>query len=255
MATAVKVSGYSRVSTEEQARGGISLEMQAERIKAYAASQGWRLVRIFEDAGHSGTTLERPALQKMLSRLDGIGVVLVWKVDRLSRKQRHLLALLEEQFEPRRVGFVSVTEPFDTTSPMGRAMLGMLGVFAQLERDMIAQRTRDALRHKQANGGHVGAPAFGYRIEGHSLVPVPEELAIVDEVRRLRKGGAKLRMIASCLADRNILTRRGRATWSPEAVRNLLSSPRYNRMLEAQRSAAPSRVEAPADAAPGPPVF
>jgi integrase len=128
----VKVFGYTRVSTDEQVRGGVSLEMQRERIASYAASQGWRLVRIFEDAGHSGTTLERPALQKMLSRLDKVSAVIVFKVDRISRKQRHLLTLLEEHFEPHRVGFVSVVEPFDTVSPMGRAMLGMLGVFAQL---------------------------------------------------------------------------------------------------------------------------
>jgi len=69
---AFRVYGYTRVSTEEQARGGVSLEMQAERIRAYCDSQGWTLARIFEDAGHSGTTLRRPALQELLTRLDGI---------------------------------------------------------------------------------------------------------------------------------------------------------------------------------------
>src|SRR5437588_13026900 len=105
-----RVVGYCRVSTEEQAREGISLEMQAERIKAFAASQGWTVKQVFKDAGHSGTTLERPALQKMLANLDGIAAVCVWKVDRLSRKQRHLLSILEEILEPKGVGFVSVTE-------------------------------------------------------------------------------------------------------------------------------------------------
>ena len=222
----MKVCGYTRVSSEEQARGGVSLEMQAERIRAYAASQGWNLVRIFEDAGHSGTTLERPALQKMLSRLDGVGAVLVWKVDRISRKQRHILGLLEEYFEPHGVGFKSISEPFDTTSPMGRAMLGMLGVFAQLERDTIAQRTRDALRHRQANGGHVGAPAYGFRIIGHALVPVPEELSIVGEIRRLRADGKTLREIARLLIDRGIPTRRG-GRWSAQAISYILRNPRY----------------------------
>ena len=225
----VKVYGYTRVSTDEQARGGVSLEMQAERIRAYAASQGWKLVRIFEDAGHSGTTLERPALQKMVSRLDGIDAVLVWKTDRLSRKQRHLLSHLEETFEPRGVGFKSVTEPFDTTTPMGKAMLGVLGVFSQLERDTIAQRTREALRHRQASGGHVGCPPFGYRMNGGGLVPVSEELAIVVEVRRLSATGMTLREIASLLTDRGIRTRRG-GQWSPQAVNYMLRNRRYERV-------------------------
>ena len=222
----MKVYGYTRVSTDEQARGGVSLEMQAERIRAYAASQGWNLVQTFEDAGHSGTTLERPALQKMLARLNGIGAVLVWKTDRLSRKQRHLLSLLEETFEPRGVGFKSVTEPFDTTTPMGKAMLGVLGVFSQLERDTIAQRTREALKHKQSSGGHVGCPPFGYRMKNGRLEPVPEELAIVEKVEHMRADGATLRQIAAWLQDQGTPTRR-RGRWSPEHVRYLLSNPRY----------------------------
>lgn len=223
---ALKVYGYTRVSTEEQARGGVSLEMQAERIRAYCDSQGWTLARIFEDAGHSGTSLRRPALQELLSRLDGIDAVLVYRVDRLSRKQRHVLALLEENLEPRGVGFKSVTEPFDTTTPMGKAFLGMLAVFSQLERDTITARIRDALRHKQAQGEHVGATPFGYARNGHELRPVPEELALVGEMQRRRAGGATLREIASWLADRKVPTRRG-GRWAPEHVRYVLSNPRY----------------------------
>ena len=195
----MRVYGYTRVSTEEQVRGGVSLEMQADRIRAYAVSQGWNLVRIFEDAGHSGTTLERPGLQAMLLRLKSIGAVLVYKVDRLSRRQKHVLNLLEDVFEPCGVRFKSVTETFDTTTPSGRAMLGMISTFSQLERDTVAQRTRDALRNKQANGGHVGAPAYGFRVVDHSLVAVPEELAIVREVKLLRVDGKTLRNIARSL--------------------------------------------------------
>lgn len=223
---AFRVYGYCRVSTEEQARDGISLELQAERIHSYAASQGWRVVRVFEDAGHSGTTLERPELQRMLAALDGIDAVLVYRVDRLSRKQRHVLALLEETFEPRGVGFKSVTEAFDSLTPGGKAMLGMLAVFSQLERDTITQRIRDALRHKQARGEHVGAAPFGYVRHGHGIVPVPGELAIVREMRQLRNGGATLREIAAWLTSRNVPTKR-RGRWSPEHVRYLLSNPRY----------------------------
>src|SRR5207302_3676022 len=127
----MNVVGYVRVSTEEQSRDGISLEMQTERIRAYCESQGWALVAIHKDAGVSGTSLQRPGLQELLAHLHGVGAVLVWKVDRLSRRQKHVLSILEDVLEPAGVGFKSVTEPFDTTTPMGKAFLGMLAVFAQ----------------------------------------------------------------------------------------------------------------------------
>jgi site-specific DNA recombinase len=168
----------------------------------------------------------RAALQELLSKLDGIDAVLVYRVDRLSRKQRHVLSLLEESLEPRGVGFKSVTEPFDTTTPMGKAFLGILAVFSQLERDIITARIRDALRHKQTQGQHVGATPFGYARNGHGLQPIPEELVIVGEMRRLRAGGATLREIAAWLVEHRVPTRRG-GQWAPENVRYLLSNPRY----------------------------
>jgi site-specific DNA recombinase len=108
---------------------------------------------------------------------------------------------------------------------MGRAMLSVLGVFSQLERDTIAQRTREALRHKQANGGHLGCPPFGYRMNGGGLEPVPEELAIVEKVELMRADGATLRKIAAWLQAERVPTRR-RRRWSPEHVRHLLKSAR-----------------------------
>src|SRR2546422_4812255 len=100
----MNVAGYVRVSTEEQSREGISLEMQADRIRAYCDSQSWSLAHIYEDAGVSGTTLQRPGLQAMLSNLHDIGALLVWKVDRLSRRQKHVLTILEDMLEPAGVG-------------------------------------------------------------------------------------------------------------------------------------------------------
>jgi len=225
----MNVVGYVRVSTEEQSRDSVSLEMQADRIRAYCVSQGWTLTHIYEDAGVSGIALERAGLQAMLSNLQGVNVVLVWKVDRLSRRQKHVLSVLEDVLEPARVGFKSVTEPFDTTTPMGKAFLGMLAVFAQLERDTIAHRTREALRHAQASGRHVGAPPFGYAMNGNRLQAIPEELAIVWEAKRLRENGSTLREIADWLTTRRVPTRRN-GRWSPEHVRLILANPIYPRV-------------------------
>lgn len=226
----MNVIGYVRVSTDEQSREGVSLEMQAERIRAYCVSQGWSLLRIHEDAGVSGTTLQRPGLQELLSGLQGVGAVLVWKVDRLSRRQKHVLSLLEDVLEPAGVGFKSVTEPFDTTTPMGKAFLGMLAVFAQLERDTIAHRTREALRHVQATGKHVGAPPFGFRITEEGLEPVQHELVVVRAAKELRAGGHTLREIASWLTDQRVPTRR-KGRWSAEHVRLMLANHLYQHAL------------------------
>ena len=126
--------GYVRVSTEEQAREGISIEAQKERITALATAKGWNLIKIIEDAGYSGKNLNRPGAKALLDicRKTEVDVVIVYKLDRITRKQKDLWYLLEEIFEANRVDFVSVTEAFDTTTAAGKAFLGMLGVFAQL---------------------------------------------------------------------------------------------------------------------------
>lgn len=222
----MKVAGYIRVSTEEQSREGISLEMQADRIRAYCESQGWALAALYEDAGASGTHLQRPGLQRLLASLQDVDAILVWKVDRLSRRQKHVLSILEDVLEPAGVGFKSVTEPFDTTTPMGKAFLGMLAVFAQLERDTIAHRTREALRHVQAAGRHVGAPPFGFTAGVNGLEPVPAELEVVQQAGRLRAAGYTLRQIAEWLSARGVPTRRN-GRWSPEHVRLMLANRAY----------------------------
>ena len=116
-----------------------------------AESQGWELLKIYREEGYSGKTKDRPEFKKMIEDIKarGIDVVLVYKVDRLTRKQRVLWEMLEDIFEPQGVGFKSVVEPFDTTTAQGKAFLGMLGVFAQLKWDTISERTKDALNEKK----------------------------------------------------------------------------------------------------------
>ena len=122
--------GYVRVSTEEQAREGVSLEAQVERIKALAVAKGWDLDGVIQDRGFSGKDLNRPGIQDLINRCKAgeIDVVIVYKVDRLTRNQKHLWHLLEDVLESHDVGFISVSEPFDTTTATGKAFLGMLGV-------------------------------------------------------------------------------------------------------------------------------
>ena len=194
--------GYVRVSTEEQAREGISIEAQEERIKSLATAKGWSLGNIIRDAGYSGKNLNRPGAKALLDicRNAEADVVVVLKVDRLTRKQRDLWYFLEEVFEANRVGFVSVTEAFDTTTASGKAFLGMIGTFAQLERDLVSERTREALGHKRRKGEWVGRVPLGFKInEVGRLDEDPTVFRLIDRAKRLRREGASFRDISRSL--------------------------------------------------------
>ena len=160
------IFGYCRVSSEEQAQRGISIEAQRNLLQSYAQATGQQ-IRIFEDAGFSGKNTQRPALLEMLSALnESVSSVLVWKLDRLSRSLRDTLSMIEDQFQPRGITLVSITESIDTSSPSGRMMLNMLASFAQLEREQDSDRVVMAHKHLAAEcrylGGHV---PLGYCID------------------------------------------------------------------------------------------
>jgi len=198
-----RVAGYVRVSSDEQVSEGVSLDNQEAKIRAYAESQGWDLVQVYREEGISGKIISRPQLNRMLQDIHagGIDVVLVYKVDRLTRRQRDLWHLLEDVFEAHGVGFKSVIEPFDTTTAQGKAFLGILAVFAQLERDTISERTKDALAYKAKNGEHLGTPPLGFKVNGDGLEPIEEELAIVRRIRELRERGRR-KLSMQGIADR-----------------------------------------------------
>lgn len=185
----MRVACYLRVSTLDQANEGWSLEAQNDRLTAFCKSQGWDDIHIFMDDGKSGTDMDRPALKRMIRQIEEkkIQVVVVLKIDRLSRKQKDVLYLLEEVFEKNNVIFKSATEPFDTSTPLGKAMIGVLAVFAQLERDMIVERTMGGKLQRILGGKwHGGHAPFGYVWpgEGDDLEIVPDE---ADTVRTIFK--------------------------------------------------------------------
>ena len=126
---------YVRVSTENQLEN-YSIDEQTKRLKAYCLSKGWTVLKVYTDGGYSGGNLNRPALNMMLQDLRaGLAqVVVVYKLDRLSRSQKDTLTLIEDEFLANHVDFVLISENFDTSSPFGRAMIGILSVFASWEK-------------------------------------------------------------------------------------------------------------------------
>lgn len=157
------VAIYVRVSTDIQA-DGYSIDEQLERLEKYCDAHSWTIYNKYIDPGYSGSNIDRPAMLRLIkdAREKKIDVVLVYKLDRLSRSQKDTLYLIEEEFLPNDVDFVSMSENFDTSTPFGRAMIGILSVFAQLEREQIKERLAM---------GHIGRAKAGYW-HGGSNVPI-----------------------------------------------------------------------------------
>jgi site-specific DNA recombinase len=153
--------GYVRVSTEKQADQGVSLEAQAEKVRAMAIVHAAEFKDTIVESGESAKNLNRPGMARLLQMVDArqVDVVIVAKLDRLTRSVKDLCVLLE-RFERRGVALISVAESLDTSSAAGRLVLNIMTAVSQWEREAIGERTRDAMRHKRSQGHRVGNIAF-----------------------------------------------------------------------------------------------
>lgn len=220
-----KIVGYIRVSTDQQADGGVSLEAQREKLKAYAVALDLDLIAIIEDAGFSAKSLKRPGLQAALEHLtEGrASGLLVTKLDRLTRSVRDLGDLVERFFGDR-FSLLSVGDAIDTRTAAGRLVLNVLTSVAQWEREATGERTREALGHLKREGVHLGAPALGWKrsddrdAEGRRVVvELEEERAVVDRIGMLRREGHSLAEIAATLEREGHPTKRG-GRWAKSTV-------------------------------------
>jgi site-specific DNA recombinase len=205
---------YTRKSTEHNLDLEFnSLDAQREACEAYIKSQaheGWRLVPArYDDGGLSGASLGRPALQKLLGDVGAgkIDVIVVYKVDRLTRSLADF-AKLVELFDQHSVSFVSITQSFNTTSSMGRLTLNVLLSFAQFEREVIGERVRDKIAASKRKGLWVGGPIpLGYATVNKKLVVLPEEADTVRTMFRLYLERGSVGALAEELARRKIVSK------------------------------------------------
>lgn len=218
------VFGYARVSTDNQLEN-YSINEQTARLEAYCAAKGWTLLHTYIDGGYSGGNTDRPALQEMLQaiRSNAIDAVVVYKLDRLSRSQKDTLTLIEDELLARGTDFVSINENFDTSTPFGRAMIGILSVFAQLEKDQITERfTMGRIGRCKAgyfHGGGTVPTGYDY-VDG--LLQVNEYEAIqVQEIFSMFLAGKSINAISRYLSA-NYTTR-----WSAAKVRGILMNTLY----------------------------
>lgn len=219
-----KVIGYTRVSSASQAEDGCSLAAQAEQIRAYAKLYGLTLVEVFVDAGRSGKDMNREGLKKALEALSGDDVsgLIISKLDRLSRSMRDLMWLIDERFQNK--DLISVSEKLDTSTPMGRFALNIIGSVSELERHQISQRTKVALQHLKAQGKRVGgrgAP-YGKSVSSNGkLKNNSKELSVIRQARRLRASGLSFAKVAKQLADKGIFARNGKV-FHTEQIRKMM---------------------------------
>lgn len=174
-----KAAIYIRVSTDFQAEEGYSIDAQKEQLTAYCVSKSIKNYDYYIDGGWSGSNIERPEIQRLIKDVkeDKISHVIVYKLDRLSRSQKDTLYLIEDVFNPHGVDFVSLNESMDTSTPMGRLMLGILSAFAQLERENIRLRTRMGMKERVKAGLWMGGGRipFGYDYDKEQGILVPNK--------------------------------------------------------------------------------
>lgn len=224
-----KAVGYVRVSTLDQAENGVSLDAQREKIEAMARVRDADLGDVIVDAAESAKDLDRPGVQRLLDlvRRRGVDEVIVSRLDRLTRSVRDLAEIVDT-FNRCNVSLVSVAEFVDTGSANGRMVLNLLTTVSQWEREVIAERTRDALRHKRGRGEKLGGkPPYGYTVttldNGEKrLHKVDAEQSVIVAVRAWRELGWSMDRIAAELNARGTRTRDG-GEWKRQYIHRILN--------------------------------
>lgn len=218
------------MSTQEQAHEGVSIDAQRDKLRAYCKTMEIKLVQVYSDEGISGGTMERLGLQAALGALKQgrANTLIVVKLDRLTRSVKDLCMLVDEYFSQEQFDLISVCGMVNTHTAAGRLMMLNLANYAQYERELIAERTREAMQHMKAQGIRLGVAPYGYK---HSqqlddkgrrvLVPEPAEQEVIAWMASLHRDGCAFLMIVEQLEARGISPRRG-GRWHATVISKIL---------------------------------
>jgi site-specific DNA recombinase len=218
--------GYVRVSTEDQAKEGVSLDNQKSKVEEYCQLKDLELSEIVEDAGISAKNLKRPGVQKVLrmARKKKIDAIVVYKLDRIFRSTVDALETTK-MFDKWGVSFHSIEETLDTQSAMGRFFFTLTAALAEMERRISGERTKAALSHKRSRNEKTGGDVpYGYDlIPAGILIKNDDEQRVIKTICRLNMDGYSLRKICRELEQAGHLTKRGNAIWQPSTISKILS--------------------------------
>lgn len=224
-----KVAIYVRVSTTNQAEEGYSIDEQKDKLTSYCDIKDWNIYEIYTDGGFSGSNTERPALEQLIRDAERkkFDTVLVYKLDRLSRSQKDTLFLIEDVFVKNGIEFLSLQENFDTSTPFGKAMIGLLSVFAQLEREQIKERMQLGKlgRAKAGKSMMWGRTSYGYdyQKETGALIINPAQSLVVKYIFERYLEGRSITKLRDDLNEKYPKE----ISWNYRAVRGILSNPVY----------------------------
>ncbi|EJE99198.1 recombinase family protein [Liquorilactobacillus mali] len=223
------VGCYLRVSTIDQAEEGYSIEQQKDKLKQYCEVKDWDVYKFYIDAGFSGSNINRPAMQELIEDVNNnkIDTVLVYKLDRLSRSQKDTLYLIEDVFNVHKTAFVSLNENFDTSTAFGKASIGILSVFAQLEREQIKERMQMGKMGRAKTGKAMNwwNPAFGYIYNGETYDIDEFKADIIKKIYKDYLSGTSINKIAENLNKEGHLGKDKQ--WSFRTVRMVLVNSDY----------------------------
>ena len=224
-----KVAIYVRVSTTSQVEEGYSIEEQIDKLESYCKIKDWTVYKVYTDGGFSGSNTERPALENLIKDADKkkFDTVLVYKLDRLSRSQKDTLFLIEDVFIKNGIEFLSLQENFDTSTPFGKAMIGLLSVFAQLEREQIKERMQlGKLGRAKAGKSMMWAKTsygYDYHKETGTMTINPVQSLAIKFIFESYLSGRSITKLRDDLNEKFPKEK----PWNYRAVRGILGNPVY----------------------------
>jgi len=223
----IRAALYARVSTEDQAKEGFSLDAQIEKLRSYCKARGWKIAGEYIDDGYSGRNTNRPAYQKMMKEMEKWDVLLVVKMDRIHRNSKNFMVMME-QLRNHGKEFVSMTESLDTSTSMGRFVMDIIQRIAQLESEQIGERVYVGMEQKAKMGGGIlgfNIP-YGYDYKDGKLLVNDKEAPVVRRIFKMYLEGFSMKRIADILNSEGIPTKHGKE-WSTQTIASILKNPLY----------------------------
>jgi len=223
----IKAALYTRVSTEDQAKEGFSLDAQLEKLKAYCIARDWNIYNEYIDDGYSGRNTKRPAYKRLITDIDYWDTLLVIKMDRIHRNSKNFMLMMED-LKKKNKEFVSMTESLDTSTAMGRFVMDIIQRIAQLESEQIGERVYDGMHQKaKTNGGNLGFNIpYGYDYTDGSLHINPNESKNVKKIFDMYSSGYSMGQIADDFNLNDIPTKQNRK-WGSQTISKILKNPLY----------------------------
>lgn len=220
---------YTRVSTDEQAKTGMSLESQKDKLLAFAKYKGWQedVIDIFCDDGESAKNMYRPNMQKMIKKIEQgqVAAVVTTAIDRLSRNLLDMLQFVE-MCQKHNTAYICTSLDFDTSTPIGKMVLQILGAFAEFERSMIQTRVKETMLKAAHEKQYMAAAPFGYQLVEGRLEIIPTEAEWVQKAADMFVAGYGYRAVAKYLNDAGVQTKKG-VDWTSSTVRGMLTNELY----------------------------